>query len=188
MLGDDFEIKKTAIDVDITGPNVDLYFPGNFDGYTDPNCFMVNLDDQSNAKLSTFLFGIYDGWIRPYKDGSNDFIIERSLEFSPDFSHFFLFTWDKELETFLVEYYDSNLEKIWKREFTGVTTTCYDYTINNIYLSVNNELYIINTQTGEDTFAPAYVGEKMILRKIENGILLIPEPQCRYIIMWMKDV
>lgn len=178
LFGGDFEIKKPVIDVDITGEdNILMYFPGSFDGYTDPNCLMVELDDQSSTKLSKFLFGIYDGWIRPYKDGSNDYIVERSLEFAPDFSHFFLFTLDKDLESLTLEYYDQGLERIWKREFSGVTAACYDYTASNIYFAVNNELYIINTQTGEDTFPPAYVGEKTALRKLSDGILMVAESQ-----------
>lgn len=173
----DFEVRKPVMNSDITGENIDLYFPGAFDGYDEPNCLLVELEDQSNAKLSTFLFGTDDGWIRPYKDGSNDYVIERSLEFAPDFSHFFLFTLDKDQGTLTLEYYDQELNKIWKREFTGVTTTCYDYTVNNIYFSVNNELYIINTQTGEDTFPPSYVGAKVALRKLADGILMISESQ-----------
>jgi len=55
----------------------------------------------------------------------------------------------------------------------GTTTAVYDYTKSNLYIVVNNELYIINTLTGEDTFTSSYVGEKVEVRKIDDGILMV---------------
>lgn len=39
----------------------------------------------------------------------------------------------------------------------------------------NNELYIINIETGEDTYSPSYIGEKLAIRKLEDGILLVSQ-------------
>lgn len=101
--------------------------------------------------------------------------IQRSIEFSADFDHFFLFTYDSSLEMLTLEYYDYELNRIWKREFSETTNAQYDYTKNNIYLVSNNELYIINIQTGEDTFAPVYVGARYDVRKMSDGILLLAQ-------------
>ena len=104
-----------------------------------------------------------------------NFDIIRSLEFASDFEHFFVFTYDTSLETLNLDYYDKDLNKIWNREFTETTSAIYDYTKNNIYLAANNELYIINTETGEDTFAPSYVGPKVEIRKLSDSILVVSE-------------
>jgi len=66
-----------------------------------------------------------------------------------------------------------NNNKLREREFLGTTTAVYDYTKSNLYIVVNNELYIINTLTGEDTFTSSYVGEKVEVRKIDDGILMV---------------
>lgn len=79
------------------------------------------------------------------------------------------------METLTLEYYSSDLEKVWKREFAETTSAVYDYTKNNIYLVANNELYIINIETGEDTFQPCFIGEKLDIRKLSDGILTVGE-------------
>lgn len=63
--------------------------------------------------------------------------------------------------------------KIWEREFEEITNAVYDYTETNLYIAVNNELYIINMETGEDVFPPSYVGEKKEVRKFSDGIVIV---------------
>ena len=141
---------------------------------TDPSAFdlyyVVELEDQSNAKFSKYLLSRETGYIKDMKFSDN---ILRQIEFSADFEHFFLFTYDKSLETLTLEYYHHDLNKIWKREFSETTNAQYDYTKNNVYLIANNELYIINIETGEDTYSPVYVGERYDIRKMKDGILLL---------------
>lgn len=175
VFGEDFEIRKPVLGTDIMGEMADLwdYFYGRYG--EEPPYLLVELEDQSNAKFSKFLFGTSQGSIIPIKDGADGSVIERSIEFAADFSHYFLFTFNTDLETLTLEYYDSERNKLWKREFSETVSANYDYTANNIYLTMNNELYIISTETGEDTFAPSYVGEKLAVRKLSDGILLISE-------------
>lgn len=149
---------------------------------TDENPFyIVELENQSNAKFTKYRFYTKIGYIEDAKTGTDDWLlganaaIVRNIEFSADFSHFFLFTYDTSLENLTLEYYDSSLNKIWKREFAETTSAHYDYTKNNIYLVANNEFYIINIETGEDTFSPTYIGERLELRKISDGIICISE-------------
>lgn len=141
--------------------------------------YTVELENQSNAKFTKYFFDASADMaggstrIQDAKDALNPSGIERYIEFAADFEHFFLFTYDTNLENLTLEYYDSTLNKIWKREFPETTNAQYDYTKNNIYLVANNELYTINIETGEDTFSPSYVGEKTAIRKLSDGILLI---------------
>ncbi len=144
-------------------------------GY-DSSCFpyyMVELENQSNANFSKFLFSTQEGKIIDAKDPVFSDAIERYVEFSADFEHFFVFTYNTSMESLKLGYYDKNLQKVWDREFEQTTSAVYDYTKNNIYIVVNNQLYVINTETGEDTFSPSYVGERVELRKFEDGILMI---------------
>lgn len=67
------------------------------------------------------------------------------------------------------------------------TSAQYDYTKNNIYLTANNELYIINTNTGEDTYPPAYVGSKAAIRKLTEGILMISNDKSDGVMMANLD-
>jgi hypothetical protein len=133
---------------------------------------LVELEDQSNANFQKFRFSKYQGAIIDAK-GPFDSGIERSIEFSADFEHFFLFTRNESLETLKLAYYTKDFTKIWEREFDEITSAVYDYTENNLYIAVNNELYIINIETGEDTFAPSYVGEKKEIRKFSDGIVTV---------------
>lgn len=162
IFGDEIEIRKPVIGDEgfHEGVNSD-----SFNWY-----YVVELDNQSNAKFSKYLFYREGGYIKDMRCSEN---INRSIEFSADFKHFFLFTYDQSLETLTLEYYDTSLNRLWKREFAETVNACYDYTKNNIYIIANNELYIINIETGENTFAPTYVGERCDVRKTTDGIILL---------------
>ena len=71
------------------------------------------------------------------------------------------------------QYYDKSFNKIWEREFSEISNAVYDYTEANLYIVVNNELYIISIETGEDVFAPSYVGEKKEIRKDVDGVVIV---------------
>jgi len=141
--------------------------------------YEAQLENQSNSKFSSYYLSTAGGAIT---DASNEYWeFERRLEFSSDFEHFLVTSYDWDSENLTFDYYDNTLTKIWHREFAEVEMqdayalqegNYYDYTKNNIYCMVNNELYIINTQTGEDTFEPIFVGSKINIRKVNDGILL----------------
>ena len=101
--------------------------------------------------------------------------ITRELQFSADFQNYFLFDFDTSLNTLTLEYYDNQFNKIWEREFPETISAVYDYTKSNIYLVANSELHIINIETGEDTFEPVFVGKKIEVRKMADGILMIAD-------------
>ncbi|MBR2937297.1 MAG: hypothetical protein IKB80_02215 [Oscillospiraceae bacterium] len=174
IFGDDIEVRNPLAGAD---------FDANQEWrVTDEKPFyLVELENQSNAKFTKYRFYTKDGEIEDAKTGSDSWLlgtdsnIIRNIEFSADFKHFFLFTYDLKLETLTLEYYDCNLNKLWKREFEETTSAIYDYTKNNIYLVANNELYIINIQNGEDTFSSAYIGAKTEIRKLADGVLTIGE-------------
>ena len=57
-----------------------------------------------------------------------------------------------------------------------------------MFIWSNNELYIINVETGEDTFPPSYVGEKVAVRKMSDGILLISKGSILWRLNLKNDV
>ncbi len=155
-------IAKTIFGEDITISEADVSESG------DP-AYVCTLDNQSNAKFSKYFF--YERYGR-LEDAVHP---EYQIEFSADFQHFFLFMYDYSVETLTLEYYDNSLNKIWKREFEATTSASYDVTKNNVYLCANNEMYVININTGEDTFPSTYIGNKLDIRKFNNGVLTISE-------------
>ncbi len=187
IFGDNIEIRKPVIGTDFPEETAMLMAHWGQD-MTETN-FVVELENQSNAKFTRFLMSKGGGNIRDIKDAMSDYEsgYERYFEFAADFSHYFLFTYDQSLETLTLEYYDNSLNKVWKREFEETTSAKYDFTKNNIYLSANNELYIINTETGEDTYAPTYVGSKAAIRKTDSGILMISNSKSDGVMMANLD-
>ena len=148
-------------------------------GFYDKPFYIAEPENQSNAKFTSYRLYTKRGMIEDTKTGTDNWLIgndpniERYLEFSADFEHYFLFTLDHKIEKLTLEYYDQNFSKIWKREFENTVSAYYDYTKNNIYLSADNSLYIIDLATGEDTFQHTFIGEKQEIRKMADGVLCI---------------
>ena len=170
IAGEDLSMDEAMTDYYALGyapyPDMD---PSEITEYTD---LLVELEDQSNANFKKFRFSKYEGSIVDAK-GPFDAGIVRKIEFSADFEHFFLFTHNEELESLKLAYYDKSFNKIWEREFSETSNAVYDYTEANLYIVVNNELYIISIATGEDVFDPSYVGEKKEIRKDADGVVIV---------------
>ena len=152
--------------------------------------YVVELENQGNSKLSKFYINSDGGEIAdesifstrmdlPFVVSSSIF---RFIEFTSDLQHFYIISYNFDLQTYEIEYYDHHFNKIWEREFEEVEISSidrlmdkvYDYTKNNFYVVINNELYVLNAATGEDVFPPIYVGgNKVGIRKLSDGILLI---------------
>lgn len=164
IFGEDITIRKDE-PADYGVPSEE-YYGSDIENYSGP-CYVCELDNQTNAKFSKYFLNERYGTL---EDAVH---MNYELSFSGDFKHFYLFIYDEELETLTLEYYDNVFNKLWKREFEGTVGACYDVTKNNIYLSANNEFYIINAQTGEDTFESVYLGNKLDIRKFKEGILTI---------------
>lgn len=150
----------------------------NFDDYP----FMVcEPENQSNAKFTKYRMYMKQGVIEDAKSRSSvsgtgtdvdDSEIIRQFEFAPDFKHYLVYTFDTSLNSMSVGYYDSDFKKIWQRDFEETINGVYDYTEKNFYIVANNDLYIIDMQTGEDVAKPSYVGEKVDIRKVADGLIM----------------
>lgn len=108
-------------------------------------------------------------------DAKSNSDIQRFIEFAPDFEHFFLIKSDNQLNILTLEYYDTDLKKIWSKEFSETVSAAYDFTSTSIYVVVNNDLHILDIATGEEKIDPVYIGNKAYVRKLKDGLLMIDE-------------
>lgn len=129
--------------------------------------YICTLENQSNIKLSSYAFYERVGKIDDFEHPEYD------IQVGADGEHFLLFMYQYDVGVLTLEYYDNSLNCLWSREFTYSSVACCDLTQNNLYMCMGNELYIINMETGEDTFEPQFVGEKVAVHKYEEGIFMV---------------
>ena len=140
--------------------------------------YRVTLDDQSNANFKSFVMDEYEGLIC-YDWKNSDFSenVIKKLFVSADFQHYIVTTYDEGLKHVYIEYFDKQYNKLWSREFDYNSTKAYsspiDYTDTQMACVVDNDLYLIDLETGEDIIQPVMVGEKRRVNMMEDGIVLI---------------
>lgn len=149
------------------------------------NPFMIcEPENQSNSRFTKYRMFMTQGIIEDAKSAStkcktgteaDESTIIRNIEFTADFEHYLVYTFDTSLNNMSVGYYDKDFKKIWQRDFEETINGIYDYTSKNFYIVANNDLYIIDMATGEDTVKPSYVGEKIDIRKVEDGIIMFSQ-------------
>ncbi|MCR5636368.1 MAG: hypothetical protein K6F76_04225 [Clostridiales bacterium] len=161
IFGDDLKMKQPVCGKDY---NLDRLHNAQYSFY------YVIPDNQTNSSFSKFEISLENGFIR-----SADSTEERECTFrvSADFKHYILTTFDRNLSLMYLEYYDRSFKKLWGREFKNVDNAVLDYTTKNIYLVADNDLYSMDTKSGEDIFDPVMVGEKVKLNILEDGIIMI---------------
>ena len=176
LFGNDIEVREAS-----NGEDYDSS-AGMMNCTFENNPFMIcEPENQSNSRFTKYRMYLQEGLIedaksssKMYKTGTSvdDSEIIRQIEFAPDFEHYLIYTFDTSLNSMSVAYYDSDFKKIWQRDFEETINGVYDYTKNNFYIVANNDLYIINMQTGEDVTKPSYVGEKIDIRKVADGLIM----------------
>lgn len=173
IFGQNIEVRNAVAGEDYTGD--ELSWKIAYDPY-----MICELENQTNSKFTKFRFYTERGLIDDAKGASSEPMLDlfttniiRKIEFAPDFQHYLLFTYDTDLNTLSLDYYDTEFNKLWNREFENTTNAVYDYTSTAIYLVANNDLYMISLEDGEDKTNPIYVGEKTRVCKVEDGVILI---------------
>lgn len=129
--------------------------------------YTCTLEDQSNAKLSSYKFYDRLGTLTDKDHYNYDILV------GADGEHFLLEMHNYDTNSLTIEYYDNTRTCLWSREFQNAGTTYCDMTTKNLYMSMNNNLYIIDLENGEDVCEPQLVGEKMGIRKFDDGIFLL---------------
>lgn len=173
IFGPNIEVRNAVAGVDYTDSEISWQF--GYDPY-----MICELENQTNSKFTSFRFYIERGRIDDAKAASSEPMLDlfttnivREVEFAPDFQHYLTFTYDTDLNTLNLDYYDTSFNKIWNREFPETQNAVYDYTEKAIYLVANNDYYAISLEDGSDLIEPAFVGQKNRVAKIEDGVILI---------------
>lgn len=160
ILGEDIKIKEPAFGEDFV---LDEFHSPQY-GF-----LLVTPDNQSNSSFSKFEFSL-DGFIRSADLSSS---IERLFYVAADFEHYIVSNHDRNLNLMYLEYYDRDFNKVWGREFENVDSVPYDYTADLIVLAADNDLYMIDIETGKDLVDPVLVGKKVAVNITQEGIILI---------------
>lgn len=177
IFGKDIKINEPVYGQDYrdgeTINGVETYYNGE-----DASFYKGTLDNQSNANFKVFNMYKDNGVItynRVHNGLSNN--IQKNLWVSADFQHYIVSTYDEDLKYVYIDYFDKDLNKVWSREFQYTSTKAFaspmDYTDEQMAVVVDNDLYLIDLETGENIIEPVIVGEKVKVNMIEDGIILI---------------
>lgn len=120
----------------------------------------------------------FDGNITYNKQDNNlNSNIEKHLYISADFEHYIVTTYDINTKHLYVDYFNKNLEKLWGREFdytsTEIKISPMDYTSDEMAIVIDNDLYLIDLETGENIIEPVLVGGKIKVNMMKDGIILV---------------
>ncbi|EFI41367.1 hypothetical protein [Peptoniphilus sp. oral taxon 386] len=134
--------------------------------------YKISLDNSVNRNFSNFNIYTTTPLIL---DGTFDFFADQYKEIivAPDFEHFILLFYDMNTQKGYVEYYDKGYTKIWSKEFNNIQSLPYDATVNDFYMVADNDLYILDTSTGEEKIDPVFVGQKLKVNMLSDSCLLI---------------
>ncbi len=139
--------------------------------------YLVKLDNQSNANFKAFDMHMDYGYIGyNYKHNGLPDTIEKRLFISADFQHFIVSTYDSGTKHVYIDYFDRQLKKLWGREFdyeSEAIVSPMDYTSTQMAFVIDNDLYLVDLQTGENIIDPVLVGNKVKVMMLSDGILLV---------------
>lgn len=161
IFGTDIKLKEEKADVDYTLGA--MYSPQE-------QYFLVTPNNQSNANFSSFEMTSVNPVIRtpnPTAETVKEFHV------SADFEHYIVSTFEQSTKMLYLEYYDREFKKVWGNEYSNVDTIPYDYTSSEIYLVADNDLHIIDTNTGKEKQDSVMVGEKVKVIMTGDGAILI---------------
>ena len=165
-------------DIKVTKPSDDDFLNDWEDNDMQVDYYKVTLDNQSNANFKSFKMYKNTGYI-DYNRTENNLSdnVSKTLRVSSDFEHFIIETRDSKLNKYYIDYFDKSYNKLWSREFDCKLTTSsvstIDYTTEKMAIVVDNDLYLIDLETGENIIEPVIVGTKMKVNMFDDGIILI---------------
>lgn len=133
--------------------------------------FVSELFHLNNSEFQKYAF--YNNENGFLVDCKTEIGINKHFVIAADFEHFYVLTASFHTNSLTFDCYDKTFKKQWSREFSETPYFVGDYTENYIYLSAGEKLYIIDAETGKDAVQPKTVGEKISIRKLTDGILMV---------------
>lgn len=146
--------------------------------YDYSNFYKITLDNQANSNFKVFNIYNEKGMIT-YNKIHNDISsnIQKRLFLSADFQHYIVSTYDEDLKYVYIDYFDRDFKKVWSREFQYASTKSYispiDYTQDKMAFVIDNDLYLVDINTGKNIIEPVLVGEKIKVNMMSDGIVLV---------------
>lgn len=169
IFGKDIKINEPALGEDYE----------NYEDYGFNPFYKITLDNQSNSNFQVFNIYKNEGIItyNTMRNGISE-NIQKRIFVAADFEHYIVSTYDESLNYVYLDYFDSNFKKIWGREFQYNSNKEYrvspmDYTNDKIAFVIDNDLYLLDIETGENIIEPVIVGSKIRVNMMEDGIVLI---------------
>lgn len=165
----------------IFGDNIKITRPDDTQAYgydASSPMYIISLDNQSNVNFKEFCAMQETGYIG-YTSGGYGESVNKRLLIAADFQHYIVETFEPSTKHLYIDYYDRSLNKVWGREFdykmesSDLYTTPTDYTATQMALVVDNDLYLLDLETGENVFEPVLVGEKIRLTMLADRMLLL---------------
>lgn len=144
----------------------------------DDPIYKITLDNQSNSNFKSFdISSLYSSITYDEEDNNLNVNVQKRLYIGADFQHYIVTTCDSNTKHIYIEYFDRSLQKIWSREFDYNSKRIFlspmDYTSSKMSVVVDNELYLLDLKTGENTIEPLTIGEKVEVVMMDSGIVLI---------------
>lgn len=169
-------------DIKLSTPEIEERYdePYGIYGTENPdNFYVITLDNQSNSNFK--YFDIYTNrTVISYDPKYNNITngTTKKLFISADFEHFIVTTYDSGLRHIYIEYYDKQYNKIWMREFSYnsdiINYSPMDYTNDKMAVVIDNDLYLINLENGENIIEPVIISASTErVNMMSDGILLI---------------
>lgn len=169
-------------DIKLSTPEIEERYdePYGIYGTSNPdNFYVITLDNQSDSNFK--YFDIYTNRTNISYDPKYNNITNgttKKLFISADFEHFIVTTYDSGLKHVYIEYYDKERTKLWTREFSYnsdiINYSPMDYTSDKMAVVVDNDLYLINLENGENLIEPVIISSSIQkVNMMSDGIFLI---------------
>lgn len=177
-IGEIRKISKTIFGEDITVKTPtyqELDERAQYGFYFSDHYYIIEFENQSNVNFKAF--DIFDDYgVITYDPIINDSIektnLNRKLCVSPDLQYYIVFDYSSNDKYIVLNVYDRNYKKKWKKEIENVSSITWDASTTQLAFVSDNDLYVMDLETGEDIIAPVLVAGKTSVTIVDNGYIL----------------
>lgn len=137
--------------------------------------YIIELENQSNANFKAF--DIFDDYgAITYDPIINDSVekitMNRKICVSPDLQYYIVFDYSPNDKYIILNVYDRNYNKKWKKEIENVSSITWDASTTQLAFVSDNDLYVMDLETGEEVIPPVLVAGKTSVTIVDNGYIL----------------
>ena len=150
-----------------------------------PFHYNIRLDNNSNARFNNYR--VYpSGGIIDVATEQDNIDIKRYITKSSNGKNFVLSTYTKSNDYLELQLYNKDFKLIWSRTFENAGNYLYDSNNGRISLSIDNELYLINEETGKDIISPIMTVKASSIKLLSNGDVILVAQSGKDFITYIK--